>query len=178
MQTLKWGPGLWTALHCMTFNYPSKGSEIDKQTYKNFFTSLKLMLTCKYCRESYTIYLKYFPIDNFLEDREGITYWLFRLHNLVNQKLMKPQIDFIDCAITYEKMRAKCGKVIEDDEKYKECVKKSELINVNDVKQFVVNAINKYESTANNFIVKLLSSPDNPGKECNVCKVKVYYDRY
>jgi hypothetical protein len=178
MQTVKWGPGLWIGLHCMTFNYPDTPSQIDKNHYKTFFESLQFMLPCVYCRDSYTIYIKYLPINNFLDDRYGVTYWLYRLHNLVNQKLQKPMVDFIDCCIMYEKMRAKCGKVLENDVKYLECVKKASDIKRDNVENFVQIAEQKYKAIADDCVLKLLSSEDNPNKECNVCKHKLYYDRY
>jgi len=90
MQTIKWGPGLWTSIHCMTFNYPINPSEQDKENYKNFFNLLGNMLPCIYCRQSYIIFLQFMPIDLFLNDRYGCTYWAFSLHNLVNTKIGKP----------------------------------------------------------------------------------------
>jgi len=178
MQTVKWGPGLWVGLHCMTYNYPENPTLDDKNHYKNFFDSLKYMLPCIYCRESYKIYLKYLPIDEFLNDRYGVTYWLYSLHNLVNQKLQKPMIDFIDCCVQYERMRAKCGKVLENDAKYLECVKKVEQIDCNIVKDFAIIAIQKYKNKVDKYIEILLASPDNPNKDCSICKHKLYFDRY
>jgi hypothetical protein len=178
MQTIKWGPGLWVGLHCMTYNYPLEPTQSDKDHYKIFFDYLQYMLPCIYCRQSYTTYLNYLPIDKFLNDRHGVTYWLYSLHNLVNQKLQKPMIDFTECCVQYEKMRAKCGKVIENDAKYIECVKEVEKINCNDVKKFVSETENKYKSLVNKYVQTLMSSPDNPNKECNICKHKIYYDRY
>jgi hypothetical protein len=178
MQTVKWGPGLWIGLHCMTFNYPETPTQTDKDHYKTFFESLTFMLPCVYCRESYTIYIKYLPINDFLHDRFGITYWLYRIHNLVNQKLQKPMIDFIDCCIIYEKMRAKCGKVLEHNSKYLECIKNSSTISQDFVQNFVQYTEQKYKAIADNHILKLLSNPENPNKDCNICKHKIYYDRY
>ncbi len=178
MQTIKWGGGLWVGLHCMTYNYPLEPTQSDKDNYKNFFESLKHMLPCIYCRQSYTTYLKYLPIDDYLDDRYGITYWLFSLHNLVNQKLSKTMIDFTECCVIYEKMRARCGKVIENDMKYQECVKNVEKINCDDVKHFVLIAEKKYKNSTNEKIIKLLQSPENPNKECNICKYKLSYDKY
>ena len=58
MQTIKWGPGLWTSIHCMSFNYPEKPSEEDKKLYSTFFNLLGEMLPCVYCRKSYKTYIK------------------------------------------------------------------------------------------------------------------------
>ena len=45
-----WGPSLWHALHCMSFNYPLNPTEKDKKNYHKFIKSLENVLPCKYCR--------------------------------------------------------------------------------------------------------------------------------
>jgi hypothetical protein len=87
-------------------------------------------------------------------------------------------IDFIDCCIIYEKMRAKCGKVLEHNSKYLECIKNSSTISQDFVQNFVQYTEQKYKAIADNHILKLLSNPENPNKDCNICKHKIYYDRY
>ena len=67
-------------LHSISFNYPLDPKDDDKIKYKNFFKSLENILPCKYCRESYEIYYKYIPIDEFLDSRIGVCYWLYRIH--------------------------------------------------------------------------------------------------
>ena len=42
-----WGPGLWSALHCITFGYPVNPTEKHKQDYKRFFTIVGDILPCK-----------------------------------------------------------------------------------------------------------------------------------
>ena len=128
MNTTKWGPGGWIYLHTITFNYPLKPTEYDKKRYKDFFEINGLMLPCKYCRESYNIYIKYLPIDKFLNDREGVTYWLYRLHDLVNKKLFKESPPFEEVVTKYESIRAGCSKMVKDgdkDKKFSSCQKNS-----------------------------------------------------
>ena len=48
-----WGPGAWTFLHSITFQYPEKPTDIDKQKYYTFFNSLKNVLPCPVCRDHY-----------------------------------------------------------------------------------------------------------------------------
>ena len=106
MQTSKWGPSAWNYLHTLTFNYPENPTDDNKKYYYELFNNLKFTLPCKYCRESYSIFFKYININNYLNDRMGITYWLFIIHNIVNYKLNKKKVDFIDIVNYYEKMRA------------------------------------------------------------------------
>jgi hypothetical protein len=106
MQTNKWGPCAWEYLHTLTFNYPENPTDDNKKYYYELFDNLKFTLPCKYCRESYSIFFKYININNYLNDRMGITYWLYTIHNIVNYKLNKKKVDFIDVVHFYEKRRA------------------------------------------------------------------------
>ena len=36
MQTVQWGKAMWTPLHAITFNYPVKPSQEDKNKYTFF----------------------------------------------------------------------------------------------------------------------------------------------
>jgi hypothetical protein len=106
MQTSKWGPSAWDYLHTLTFNYPENPSDDNKKYYYELFNNLRFTLPCKFCRESYNIFFKYININDYLDDRKGITYWLFTIHNIVNLKLNKKKVNFIDVVNHYEKRRA------------------------------------------------------------------------
>ena len=107
MNVNKWGPGGWTFLHTITFNYPLEPENDDKNRYKNFFSSVSEMLPCKYCRDSFKTYIKFIPIDEFLESRIGVTYWLYRIHQLVDEKVFKKNDSFENVIRKYENFRAK-----------------------------------------------------------------------
>lgn len=165
MQTVQWGKAMWTPLHAITFNYPIKPTQDDKQRYKNYFNLTGEILPCKYCRQSFITYSKYIPIDDFLDSREGVVYWLYVIHNLVNNKLYKPNFPLCEVVVIYEKMRAKCGKVKKDDVKYKSCAKKF-YKNVN--KTIIDNHINntkKYIPIIKKYLNQLFNSDDNPNQE-------------
>ena len=106
MQTSKWGPSAWDYLHTLTFNYPENPTNDHKKNYYELFNNLKFTLPCKYCRESYNIFFKYININDYLDDRMGITYWLYTIHNIVNLKLNKKKVNFIDVVNYYENRRA------------------------------------------------------------------------
>ena len=144
MNVNKWGPHTWNFLHTMTFNYPLSPNDYDKQRYADFFNSLCKMLPCKYCRDSYCIYLKYIPVENFLDDRQGITYWLYIIHKLVNIKLKKKNIPFREVVEFYEDCRSQCDETRN---------RKPDFI-----KQYSIQCIRKYESQMNQLINKLFES--------------------
>jgi len=173
MQVKQWGPSLWIPIHCMTFNYNINPTEEDKKLYKNFFTLLGDMLPCKYCKESYNIYIKYLPIDQYLDSREGACYWLFTLHNLVNEKTFKPMANFVDVCIKYEKMRAKCGKVMHDDQEYQACILQYNSVNMTEINNFVNKAIERYGKMTEEYIKKLRASPENPKNSITTKNIKI-----
>lgn len=175
MNTTKWGPGAWVFLHTITFNYPldpntkDEDEELTKrEVYSNYFKFAQKILPCKYCRKSYKVYIKFLPIDPFLDDREGVTYWLYRLHDLINKKLFKTSPSFEFVCRKYEEIRAKCSKMTKDgDAKKKFDTCQIKVVTEDDeIKKFAQRAIDKYETMADEMIEKLYKSPDNPNKHC------------
>ncbi len=116
MNCSKWGPGAWTYLHTITFNYPvNKPTNKDKNNMKHFFKSVGDTLPCKYCRASYKVFAKELPIENYLNSRKNLTKWLYLIHNKVNKKLKdqdllhKSDPSFGSISRHYETFRAKCS---------------------------------------------------------------------
>jgi len=114
MQTTKWGPHLWVALHTIVHNYNPKIH--DPKIYKRYFELTAEVLPCKYCRESFKQYMKELPIDPYLGSQEDLTYWLYLMHNKVNNKLRKQGLlqskdpSFQQVYNKYENFRADCSK--------------------------------------------------------------------
>jgi hypothetical protein len=168
MNTTKWGNPLWIFLHCTALNYPLNPTPKDKIKSLYFITSLQDMLPCKYCRESYKIYVKYLPIDKYLDSRNGVCYWLYTLHNLVNDKICKPKVTFKYAMDKYEPMRAGCGKVKLKKKSFGSCQKK---VNNTDVNGFVKETEMKYKKMTDLYLDIFNKSKDNPNK----IKSKRYY---
>lgn len=114
MDTKFWGPSGWTFLHTITFNYPlsidskNKHHISTKKYIKQLFENLKFTLPCKYCRESFALFLKRLPINKYLGGRADLTWWLYSIHNMVNEKLRKQEQYHFDKEI--KKMAAKAKK--------------------------------------------------------------------
>lgn len=110
MDTTKWGPSGWFLLHSIAANYPNKPSKVDKEVYRLFFTSIKYVLPCIYCRNSFTQYLGELPIEPYLENKKTLTRWLYDIHNKVNAKLRgqglndKPDPSFKEIYNRYNKI--------------------------------------------------------------------------
>ncbi len=87
MNTTFWGPSGWQFLHIITFIYPENPSFNDKVKIKDFMESMCFILPCKYCRLSFTKYIKTMPIDDYLDSRAKMIEWLYKIHNKINRKL-------------------------------------------------------------------------------------------
>lgn len=82
-----WGPTAWFTLHKISANYPINPTPNDIKLYYKFFSLLRYILPCKHCRKSYSTYYKELDITNYLDSRDNLMYWLYQIHNKVNEKL-------------------------------------------------------------------------------------------
>lgn len=113
MQTSKWGPPTWKAVHAIAHNY---NPDIhDPEDYRVFFEKLGKVLPCKYCRYSYQEFFEEIPIDDYLGCQRDMAKWMYLMHNKVNDKLRKqgllekPNPRFDTIWNRYEQWRADCA---------------------------------------------------------------------
>ena len=153
MMTKVWGPAGWVFLHSSVMGYPvkidktNKDHRFRKKKTKLFFNNIGHIFPCRYCRDSYNIFIKKLPIDNFLDSRKSLSKWLYDIHNMVNKKLGVPKCDipsFKEVYAQYDSYRADCrptskterenrlakGCVVPKDGRKKRCIIK--IINVNE----------------------------------------------
>ena len=84
MDTRFWGPSGWRLLHLIAFSYePDK----QKEEVRELFETLPFVLPCKFCRASLAEYMEEDPLEPALKSRETLSKWLWRIHNMVNEKL-------------------------------------------------------------------------------------------
>lgn len=155
MQSNKWGPHAWEFFHTISFNYPLEPKQCDKERYRNFFESIKSILPCSICKNSFTFFYENLPIDQYLEDRNGVVYWLFTIHNIINLKLENELTSFRDMILKYENTRARCGNIdTKNKDKLIECQKA--IAWNNEMEDFLQQTINKYETFTIKKIAKLI----------------------
>jgi hypothetical protein len=149
MNTSTWGPHAWVFLHSVSFNYPKNPTYEHKKYHKNYFTSLGGVLPCKHCRDSYQVFLKDIPIDDYLDTRAGLIYWVYQIHDKVNKKLDKESIPFKTMVRNYELMRTKCqdGQYDRQNQNnFGKCLNPvTNQINEDELDKFVLETLNKYE---------------------------------
>lgn len=111
MQSKVFGPPLWVALHAIAFGFPASPSDEQRLSYLNFFESLGHVLPCKFCRMSYGKFVSRgggAPLTlSTVRDRDSLSRWLYRLHNLVNKRLGKRRVPSYErVRLRYESFRA------------------------------------------------------------------------
>lgn len=98
MNTRIFGPIAWTVLQSLPRMWPrdKRLEEYLQESACVVMYSMAVVLPCRYCRESYRRFIQLIDIRKWLqnEDRSvtplrpgDVEYWLYLLHNLVNQKL-------------------------------------------------------------------------------------------
>jgi hypothetical protein len=113
MDTRAWGPSMWTSMFMIATNYPEKIDDSNKEHlslkkhYQSFYTNLKHMLPCRFCRESYIGFLKKLPVEDYLKSRRDIMLWCYRMKDLVNKKLINQEILTLELEI--EKLKNQGG---------------------------------------------------------------------
>lgn len=108
-----WGPHLWFSLHTISIVYPLKPTDDDKKNYKNFFINLKEVIPCSVCKKNYARHLNEHPVDNFLDNRKSLVYWVIDMHNMVNAEIGKKILSYENVIKKYETVYQK--KIILDN---------------------------------------------------------------
>lgn len=116
MLTTVWGPGMWHALHTISFNYPVNPTKDDKHNYMKFILNLKYVLPCGKCRKNFRKNLKHLPLTiSQMQSRETFSKYIYNLHELINTMLGKKSgLSYADVRERYEHFRARCAQPIAD----------------------------------------------------------------
>jgi len=85
-----WGHHAWHFIHAVSFNYPIRPTQQDRENYYEIFHSLSYVLPCGACQEAYRRKLQKLNILDHLNSRELLIEFVIKLHNLVNKDLNKP----------------------------------------------------------------------------------------
>jgi len=111
MLTSVWGPGMWHVLHTISFNYPVKPTNSDKENYRNYVLSLRHVLPCGKCRKNLRGNFKKLPLKmKHMESRETFSRYIYDLHELINSMLGKVSgLTYETVRERYEHFRARCS---------------------------------------------------------------------
>jgi hypothetical protein len=99
----------------MSFNYPLEPNNEDKESYKRFFINLQDVIPCSVCKKNYKRHLKEHPINNFLNNRKDLVYWVIDMHNMVNGEIGKKILSYDVVIKKYENVYGKKIKLESDN---------------------------------------------------------------
>ena len=132
MVTKIWGPPVWFFLHCMAMAYPkyinkNNPEHINKKTSMlNFLLNFGSILPCGLCANSYNKFIKQEILNpaNYLDSRQLLVYYIYKLHEEVNNKLGVAQCNrpsFKDIINYYKQFMAgmPCTLTTKDEKKTK-----------------------------------------------------------
>jgi hypothetical protein len=90
--TAVWGPLGWMTLHSISTSYPEVPTPAEKHLVSAWIEMFRDTITCPHCRDHFTElhanYKRAYP--NFLNSRQDLAMFAFRVHNVVNRRLKKP----------------------------------------------------------------------------------------
>jgi len=157
MNTKVWGPPTWFFLHSMAMSYPkkininNKRHVVLKEKMYNLLSSLGYILPCPICGESYNYYITQsdYQIWNYLDSRKNLTYFIYKIHNLVNEKLGVPSCDiptYYEVLKFYSRFIAGNPCVVTTDKERE--IKKLQGCKNSDFKQYkcIVNVLDTYNN--------------------------------
>jgi len=106
------GP-LWFTLHMVTLNYPVEPTEQQRKDFTTWFILWGKVLPCSICAKNFGDNLKdlKFSETKDMENRTTFSFFVWQLHNHINQKLKKDVwMSWENFNLFYEELRADaCG---------------------------------------------------------------------
>jgi len=110
MRTRAWGQPMWYSMIFIAMGYPEDSPTYQQRTmYALFFNLLGELLPCNLCRDSYKLYIEEDPVEQCLNSRRDLVFWIFKIHNKVNKKLQKKELslkEFIKVYDFFDQFRA------------------------------------------------------------------------
>lgn len=90
ISTKIWGPHTWYFLHVLSFTYPLKKYEINrnKKYYINFYNTIGYLLPCVNCSRHYKLLLEKNPVSE-INSRYDLVIWTLNIHNMINLSIGK-----------------------------------------------------------------------------------------
>jgi FAD-linked sulfhydryl oxidase len=85
------GRSTWTFLHTMSVYYPDNPTTQQQSEMSSFLSLFSKYYPCSYCARHLRDEMKNSP--PVVDTRSGLTRWLCRMHNEVNERLGKPIFD-------------------------------------------------------------------------------------
>ena len=97
-----WGPATWTMLHCLVLKIKDDATNIDE--LKLLITSICDNLPCPYCASHARSIIQKSNFNK-IQDILTLRVFVFQLHNIVNEKLKKPKMEYSEHLERYKNVK-------------------------------------------------------------------------
>lgn len=109
IQTAIFGPVFWSAIHMVSFNYPTNPTTAQKQDYEHWLWATGNVLPCGHCRQNFKKNLDAVLRCNSFDSRDTFSRLCYNLHCEVNNMLKKETpLTYEQVRDTYEGFRSRC----------------------------------------------------------------------
>jgi hypothetical protein len=98
-----WGPCYWFFLDNLAFTYPSHPNDIIKKKYYDFIQNLPIFIPHYKISTEFQDLLSLYPVKAYLDNKKSLIAWVNFIHNKINIKLEKPQLNIETYYINYYK---------------------------------------------------------------------------
>ena len=89
-----WGPHYWFVLQTISMTYPEHPNDITKKKYYQLIQNLPIFIPNKKIGKDFEKLLNEFPISPYLSSRLSFMKWVHFVHNKINKKIGKKEINF------------------------------------------------------------------------------------
>lgn len=96
-----WGKHFWFVLHTIAITYPNNPNETMKKKVYDFIQNLPIFLPNEKIGNIFMEYLDKYPVSPYLDNRQSFMKWMHFIHNKINIRIGKKNIDFIDSLEKY-----------------------------------------------------------------------------
>ena len=90
-----WGPSTWIFLHFLTFSYPIKPTDQDRQIHRQFLYAFGAILPCEICREHFQTRIRKCIEEGALDSRETYVRCMWKIHHDVDPSKSLTYHEFI-----------------------------------------------------------------------------------
>jgi Erv1 / Alr family len=98
-----WGPKYWFFLHTIAMTYPEYPNDVTKRKYYDLVQNMPLFLPDREMGDRFSVMLDKYPVSPYLDNRESFFRWTVFVHNKMNERLGKEEMDVEEALAAYDK---------------------------------------------------------------------------
>tara|TARA_Y100000389_G_scaffold201238_1_gene243431 strand:+ start:1027 stop:1485 length:459 start_codon:yes stop_codon:yes gene_type:complete len=106
MKKKQWGPVIWKVLHCLTMKIKNEEFNNHREELIKIITNICSNLPCPQCTSHASGIIKKYKMKD-IKSKEALIKFIHSMHNMVNQRLKRPQFPFESIEKEYNRYNIK-----------------------------------------------------------------------